>query len=282
MPPGRPEMSAAEFRLLRDLIHEHAGLYFDEAKMYLLARRLAPRLEVTGTRTFADYARMLRFGSRGKAELEEVLDRVTTNETYFFREEYQLRAFRDEILPELRRHQPRGQRINVWSAGCSTGEEPYTISMLIQEAGGFSDWDVRIIGSDISRRALEAARKGRYRKRALRETDPARKRRFFRERDNLHEPREEIRAPVSFARINLLDEDAHDLLGAVDVLFCRNVLIYFDAPVRERVINSFYNRLAPGGYLLLGHSETLLNLSTAFELVQLQNDTVYRKPPSAR
>jgi chemotaxis protein methyltransferase CheR len=278
MSPGRPEMSAAEFVLLRDLIHEHAGLYFDDGKKYLLARRLAPRLEVTGTRNFAEYARMLRFGRRASEELAEVLDRVTTNETYFFREEYQLDAFRDEILPELRQQAPRGRRLCVWSAGCSTGEEPYTISMLIQEAGGFSDWDVRIVGSDISRRALDSARKARYRRRAMRQTSDTRLRRFFREAEGEHQPIDRVRAPVSFARINLLDEDAQDLVGPVDVLFCRNVLIYFDAPVRERVITSFYNRLVPGGYLLLGHSETLLNLSTAFELVQLRNDTVYRKP----
>ena len=116
----------------------------------------------------------------------------------------------------------------------------------------------------------------------MRQTSESRQRRFFRKVDGGFELRDEVRAPVSFARVNLLDDAAHDLVGTVDVLFCRNVLIYFDTAVRTRVIESFYRRLAPGGYLLLGHSETLLSLSTAFELVQLRNDTVYRKPVSAR
>ncbi len=282
MPGNRVEMSAAEFRVLRDLIHEHSGIYFEEDKMYLLKRRLAARLEVTGTRNFSEYTRLLRYGSRGRRELEEAVDRVAVNETYFFREDYQLRAFADEILPEIRWERPRGKRLSIWSAGCSTGEEPYTISMLVLESGVFSDWDVRIIGSDISRRVLRAASRARYRQSSMRETSEARRARFFR-RDGSHfEVRESVRAPVAFARLNLLEHQPLDLVGEVDVLFCRNVLIYFDTSARERVLDSFYEHLAPGGYLLLGHSESLLNLSTAFELVQLQNDTVYRKPLGAK
>jgi len=225
---------------------------------------------------------MLRLGSRGRRELEEAVDRVAVNETYFFREDYQLRAFSDEILPAIRREPGRPRRLSIWSAGCSTGEEPYTISMLILEDGGFADWDVRIVGSDISRRALRAASLGRYRDGAFRATSSERRRRFFRADGAEWEVAEPVRAPVAFARRNLLDLSPLDVVGEVDVLFCRNVLIYFDTPVRERVIAGFWEQLAPGGWLLLGHAETLLTMSTAFELVQLRNDTVYRKPLADR
>ena len=277
----RVEMSDGEFIALRDLIKEYSGINFDEDKKYLLQRRLAPRLKATGARTFEEYAWQLRYGSRGRRELEEAVDRVAVNETYFFREDYQLRAFAEEILPEIRWQDDRDERLSIWSAGCSTGEEPYTISMLILENATFADWDVRIVGSDISRKVLHTASQARYRKSALRETSVHRRQRFFREDEGAWELRDDVTAPVAFARLNLLEPEPLGLIGEVDVLFCRNVLIYFDTPARERVIDSFYEHLAPGGYLLLGHSESLLSLSTAFELVQLQNDTVYRKPLSA-
>ena len=281
MPPERIEMSETEFFALRDLIHEYAGLVFDDEKKYVMQRRLTPRLKATGARNFGEYAWHLRYGARGRRELEEAVDRVAVNESYFFREAYQLSAFADEILPEIRWDSQREKRLSIWSAGCSTGEEPYTISMLLLENGMFSDWDVRIIGSDISRKALSSASRARYRQSALRETDQIRQKRFFRKVDSGWELREDVKAPVAFARLNLLEHQPLGLVGEVDVLFCRNVLIYFDTEARERVLDSFYRHLAPGGYLLLGHSESLLSLSTAFELVQLQNDTVYRKPRSA-
>lgn len=272
------ELGDAEFLLLRDLIYRYSGMWFREEKKYLLHRRLSPRLQVTGARSFGEYARMLRYGTQGRRELEEVIDRVTVNETYFFREDYQLKAFTDEILPELEAQRPNGKRLRIWSAGCSSGEEPYTISMLLLEHGGFADWDVQIIGSDISRKVLRQASAARYRESSLRQTSAIRRRRFFRESGDAYELPNEVKAPVSFARLNLLEELSLDLVGTVDVLFCRNVFIYFDARSRSQVTASFYKHLRPGGYLLLGHSETLMNLSTEFELVQLRNDTVYRRP----
>jgi chemotaxis protein methyltransferase CheR len=212
-----------------------------------------------------------------RAELEELIERVTTNETYFFREQYQLDAFRFEILPELLDRQPRGRRLSIWSAGCSSGEEAYTIAMLILETGKFGGWDIRVFGSDISKRVLAAARKGVYGRASFRSTDPHLQRRWFREVDGKHQVRDEVRQLVSFGQINLV-EDASVLLGDVDVIFCRNVLIYFDQASRRRVIDTLYRKLNKGGYLLLGHSESLINLTTAFELVHLKNDMVYRKP----
>lgn len=268
------------FRLLRDIIYEHCGILFEDDAGFLLARRLAPRIEMLSLTDFTDYLRFLRTAGPDarRAELEEIVERVTTNETYFFREAYQLDAFRTEILPRLREVNPRGRRLTVWSAGCSTGEEAYTIAIQILETGLFNDWDVRVFGSDISRKVLTVARKAVYGRNSFRASEPRLQRRYFRELDGKHQVRDEVRSLVSFGQINLIDESPAMLISEVDVVFCRNVLIYFDQASRRRVIDTLYRKLAKGGYLLLGHSESLLNLTTAFELVHLKNDMVYRKP----
>lgn len=271
-------LAPGEFARLRDLIHEHCGIYFQDDSAYLVQRRLAPRLEATGTVSFADYYRKLQLGAAGRQELAEAVERITTNETYFFREAYQLRAFRDEILPALRAANGRSKRLSVWSAGCSTGEEPYTIAMILADAD-FDDWRVEVLGTDISRRVLSVAHEGVYGASSMRAIEPAALARFFRERGGRYEVRDGIRARVRFQPVNLTNPREIDPLGSFDVIFCRNVLMYFDRESRRRVVRSFYERLVPGGYLLLGHSESLLSLSTDFELVQLQHDMVYRRPP---
>ncbi len=273
-------LSREVFRVLRDEIYQYAGLWFEEDATYLVQRRLTPRLEALSLDDFGDYVRYLRTGSAEarRAELDEIIERVTTNETYLFREAYQLAAFRDEILPQLFDLKPRGKRLTVWSAGCSSGEEAYTIAILIQETGLFADWEVRVFGSDISRRVLGIARKGLYGRSSFRTTEPRVARRYFREVDGKHQVRDEVRQMVSFGQINLVDEPMTALVGEVDVIFCRNVLIYFNTESRRRVIETLHRKLSRRGFLLLGHSESLISLTTAFELVHLKNDMVYRKP----
>lgn len=273
-----PPMSPEEFRLLRDAIYEYCGIYFQDDAKFLVQRRLAPRLEALELGSYAEYYRHLRYGAERKAELEEIVERVTTNETYFFREMYQLEAFRDEVLPDLYERQPRGKRLTVWSAGCATGEEAYTIAMLVQETGLFGGWEVRVFGNDISRRVLQIARRGAYGRSSFRATDERYVRRFFREVDGKMQVRDEVKALVSFGQLNLLDDDMLSIIGDVDVVLCRNVLIYFDLEARKRAIAAFHRKLLKGGYLLLGHSESLLNISTAFELVHFKTAMVYRKP----
>jgi len=274
---GKRKLDAQAFKSLREIIYDHCGIYFKDDNSYLMQRRLAPRLDAAGCADFAAYADLLR-GPGGAAELAEAVERITTNETYFFRESYQLYAFADEIVPELFRARRRGRRLNVWSAGCSTGEEPYTIAMLVRERGELDNWDVRVVGSDISKRVLEVARRGWYGRSSMRAIDPSEYRRFFRPSNGGHEVTDEARELVEFRPTNLLDRDQVEPLPHFDVIFCRNVLIYFDRRAREKVVDTFYDQLVPGGYLLLGHSESLINLSTKFDIVQLQNDTVYRKP----
>lgn len=275
--PGVP-MSLEEFRLLRDLIYEYCGIVFQDESKYLVERRLAPRLEAHRMRTYGEYYRFLRYHPERRAELEEIVERVTTNETYFFREMYQLEAFRDEILPKLHDERARGRRLRIWSAGCATGEEAYTIAILTLETGLFGDWDVRVFGNDISRRVLQVARKGAYGRASFRATEERYLRRYFREVDGKYQVRDEVKSLVSFGQLNLLDGDMLSIVGEVDVVICRNVLIYFDLEARKKAIAAFYRKLVPGGWLLLGHSESLLNLSTAFELVHLKTAMVYRKP----
>jgi chemotaxis protein methyltransferase CheR len=275
--PDEIRLDTPEFRLLRELFNESCGIAFGADARPVVERRLRERLGALGLSSFGEYYQFLRFHERGRTELEEAIDAVTINETYFFREAYQLRAYRQEILPNL----PDAGRLNVWSAGCSTGEEVYTIAMVTRESGLLDEGAFRIFGSDISRRCVAAARRGVYGLSSFRATPPEARRRWFVERDDGMHIADDLRPPCHFGHLNLLDATRAVVVGRVDVIFCRNVLIYFDDHSRRRVIDMFYDRLQPGGYLLLGHSESLLNLSTAFELVHLKDDLVYRKPLSA-
>ena len=276
----RPALSPDVFRLLRDFIYQFCGIHFVDDQLFLLERRLWPRVEALTLTDFGDYLRYLRLCSpeSRQAEFLEIAERVTTNETYFFRESYQLDAFSQEILPEIHSRRPRGKRLNIWSSACSTGEEAYTIAILIHETGLFADWDVRVFGSDISRRVLAVARKGEYGHNSFRTTDAGFLRRYFREHNGKHQIVDDIRQRCTFGHVNLVDPAMTRFVGEVDVIFCRNVLIYFDQRARRQVIDMMHDKLVPGGYLLLGHSESLITLSTAFELVHLRHDMVYRRP----
>jgi chemotaxis protein methyltransferase CheR len=273
-----PEMSPVEFRLLRDLIHEHSGLYFRDELRYLLERRLAPRLKALGLADFGAYFRFLRYDLQRRAELEAASEALTTNETYFFREPHQLRAFAGEILPMLAESNRRERRLRIWSAGCSSGEEVYTIAILVKDSGLFEGWEVNVFGSDIARKVLAAARAGAYGTHAFRAAEAETMRRWFRPAGEKWVIDEAIRRSVAFGHVNLLDEGMMSVVGRVDVIFCRNVMIYFDIPTRRRVVRAFRDKLADGGFLLLGHSESLLNVTADFQLVHLKNDLVYRKP----
>jgi chemotaxis protein methyltransferase CheR len=271
-------MRPDEFRLLRDLVNGMAGIYFGDDALPILERRLRDRLVHLGLKSYGEYYQFLRFGSSSSPELDEAIDVLTTNETYFFREDFQLRAFRDEVLPTLAELCAPRRRLSVWSAGCSTGEEVYTLAILIAESGLFAGWDVRVYGSDISRRCVAAARRGVYSASAFRAVGPAVRRGYFVDRADGAHVSDRIRASCAFGHLNLMDADKVRVVGRVDAVFCRNVLIYFDQKSRKKVIDMFYERLVPGGFLFLGHSESLLNISTAFELVHLSEDLVYRKP----
>lgn len=276
-----PAISHEEFVLLRDLIGARTGLHFSHDMRPSFERRLRERLAARNLRTFTEYYQHLRFHPLAAQEWDEVYDLLTTNETYFYREAYQLHAFRDEILPLLAPQVSARKRLSIWSAGCSTGEEVYTIAILVKETNLFAGWEVAVSGSDISRRCVGVARKGVYGQASFRAMPEPIRRAYFVDRSDGVHVSESIRSMCHFNQMNLLEANRARLLGRVDVVFCRNMLIYLDAHSRRKVIDLFHERLFPGGVLLLGHSESLLNVTTAFELMHLKGDLVYRKPFSA-
>lgn len=274
-----PSLDLKDFRLIRDFVNQFCGIYFADDSAYIVERRLRERLRELGLHDFGEYYRYLRYHPKASSELENAAEVLTTNETYFFREAYQLRAFADEILPKVRNKAlARGsKRIDVWSAGCSSGEEVYTIAILIEASGLFEGWDVRVFGNDISRRVLRKARGATYTSASFRAMIPEYER-YFISTDEGKQVHPRIRAMCHFGHLNLMNERRAAIVGRVDVAFCRNVLIYFDDSSRRQVLDTIYQRLHRGGYLLLGHSESLLHSTTAFEIAQLTTDIVYRRP----
>ena len=267
------------FRMIRDFISDTCGLYFDDNMQYKLEDRLNRRLKIHHMNDFREYYRFLRYSEKRNDELREIMDILTVNETYFFREQEQLAAFSKKILPELKERNKDKKKINIWSAGCSTGEEPYTIAMLIIEDGGFNGWEINILGTDISERVLKAAREGVYKKNSFRTTNLYFINTYFQKQLNEDQKiSDKVKRLVTFSRLNLFDILKIKLIGEIDVIFCRNVLIYFNRDAKKNVIQNLHETLVEGGYLLLGHAESLINISTAFRLQHLENDIVYQKP----
>lgn len=266
------------FRLIRDFVRDYCGIYFDDDSRYLLEKRLSRRVRIHHFSNFREYFRYLLYHRNRDEELTAIIDIITVNETYFFREQNQLKTFSEEILPELRETNKEKKRLRIWSAGCSTGEEPYTIAMLVLEKGYFHSWNIEIFGSDINRRVLQVARSASYRKNSFRTTEPYFLRKYFKEEDGLFRISDSVKNYVNFSYLNLLDPFKVKLVGTMDVIFCRNVLIYFDTLSRKKVVDMFYGRLVEDGYLLLGHAESLINISTAFTLRHFKHDMVYQKP----
>jgi len=265
------------FRLLRDAIYKRTGMWFADSSKYLLQKRLSPRARELNFDSFQKYFYFLQYDARAENEFDQIYDLVTTNETYFFREPAQLAAFTEEIVPDILSRKPV-RKVRIWSAGCSSGEEPYSIAMLLQERGLYGNAVFEIFASDINQAVLAKARRGHYRENAFRATDPTVREKYFaRDPDGSWRISDEIRNRVSFGRLNLYDEPRVSLLGHVDIIFCRNVIIYFDDNSKKVVVSNFYKRLVEGGYLLLGHSESLISLSTQFKLRHLKNDMVYQK-----
>jgi len=265
------------FRLLRDGIYKRTGMFFADTSKYLLQRRLSPRAKELNFESFQKYLYFLQYDARADAEFDRIYDLVTTNETYFFREPNQLEAFVEEIVPEILGKRP-GKKIRIWSAGCASGEEAYTIAMLLAEKRLFERASFEIFASDLNQVALTKARVGVYRESAFRLTSPELRARYFtQEPPGSWRISDAIRNRVSFGRLNLYDETRVALLGLLDVIFCRNVIIYFDDASKKIVVHNFYRRLVDQGYLLLGHSESLISLSTQFKLKHLKRDMVYQK-----
>lgn len=279
MSPGI-KLSDEEFIALRDLIRDRCGIYFDDSSKYILDKRLGNRLKELKFQSFKEYIFFLKYDKRRDEEFAFIYDTITTNETYFFREEYQLKAFSEEIIPEIASKKSKGDVIRIWSAGCSTGEEPYTIAMILYSKKEIlNNFRISIFGSDISQKCIKIAREAIYYQNSFRATTEEQKKKYFDDMGNGgYRVKPEIREMVSFGTLNLLDKAKLAILPTMDVIFCRNVLIYFDMNSRKAVVKNFYEKLERGGFLLLGHAESLINISTDYVIRHLKNDMVYQKP----
>lgn len=273
----QPPLSAFEFQELQRIFREVAGLSFDESSLPVFQRRLASRLPLHDITTFRDYLRVLQFGAKAGEEMAAALDLVTAGETYLFRHTEQMLLLENTILPSIAEQNAHAHRLTIWSAGCSSGEEVYTTAILVAESGLFDGWLVRILGSDLSRERIEHARQACYFQGAFRSTDERIKKQYFTESGKIWQVKEEIRRMCQFATLNLLGPELDTFVGRVDVILCRNVLIYLDHDVRARVLTGLYERLAPGGYLLLGHSESLKFVDAPLAFTSLEQDLAFRK-----
>jgi chemotaxis protein methyltransferase CheR len=278
------ELHEEEFRLLRDFIHERYGLFFEDSQRASLRARLAGRLTSLDLQTFEDYYHYLRFGPERHDELAHMVSHLTNNETYFYREMPQLQVFADHVLRQLKDRKTReGTRaLRILSAGCSTGEEALSLAMIVYDSAQFFwNWEVSVTGLDVDAAALEKARRGVYHQNSFRALSPAILERHFVRQGNACLVRDGVRKLVAFRQGNLLDPVSYAGLGPVDVVFCRNVLIYFSDATTLRAVRQFHDLLAPGGYLFLGHAESLSRVTDIFTPIRFQGAMVYQKPERA-
>lgn len=271
-----------EFTNLRDFIYEQSGIFIADNRKYLLENRLVNRLKELNLKSFGEYFYFLKYDAGRKKELNRLFEVVTTNETSFYRNPPQLKVFQDIILKEVLDAQRKsGQKsLHIWSAGCSTGEEPYTLSIMLHEVlrTEIASWNIRITANDLSEGVLQSARRGVYSEYALRTTPPEIIARYFQnEGEGRFRVKNEVRSLVQFGQINLSDRMQVKRIERSQIVFCRNVIIYFDEEMKRQVIGSYYDNLLAGGYLFIGHSESLHNLSRAFRPVHHPGAIVYKK-----
>jgi chemotaxis protein methyltransferase CheR len=271
-----------EFRKLAEFLYRRTGMVFNEAKRYYVERRIAERMVATAHQTFSDYFAYLRGEVPG--EVEHLINAFTVNETYFYREDHQLECLTHDLLRERIATKARGDSIRIWSAPCSTGEEPYSIAMwLLENWPEADDYDIEIVGSDIDTRVLQAAAAGIFGKRALMRLTPQLIAKYFHSLDDERwQILDDLRQSVQFSRVNIVETRETRLQGRFDVIFCRNVLIYFDDESRRIAAENLFDNLLPGGYICLGHTESMSRISPLFEVCRYSDAIVYRKPLGER
>jgi len=293
------QLSEPELKLLQTLVYQECGMFFDERRIHFLQDRLQRRLRVTGLDSFYNYYRLLT-SREGRNELNSLLENLTVNETSFFRNKPQLELFHKVILEEIlhRKQQRRDFTLRAWSAGCSTGQEAYTMAMLICDALAYyylrnplpfempspkplipPPWKVEILASDISYSVLRAAQEALYPENHLEPVDYSYRLRYFDKVGDRYAVKKAVKELVHFDFHNLKTEF---LPQRNDVIFCRNVMIYFDEAEQKRLIDKFYRCLNPEGYLLIGHAESLFGLTDKFKMIHQNNGTVYQRIEGAQ
>ncbi len=280
----QPQVSAAvhvsqdDVRRLCEFLYRRTGMLFAHTKRYYIDRRLAERITATGSPSFQSYFAVLR--ADANQEIEHLVNAFTVNETYFYREEHQLRCMTSNLLGEIIRRKTPDEPIRIWSLPCSTGEEPYSIAIWLMENWPDVDkYNIEIVGSDIDTRALKIAAEGIYGDRALMRLSQDVIKRYFKPVDaNRFQIDPGLRESIRFTRTNLIDIADMAQFRNFDIIFCRNLLIYFDDGSRRVAAENLYDCLQPGGYICLGHSETMSRISTLFGVCRFPDAIVYQKP----
>jgi chemotaxis protein methyltransferase CheR len=274
------DLSVEQFQSLSQLIYQKLGLHFDDKKIYFLKTRVAKRMAAMDIDDPRDYLFMISYADPKGVEMQALANLITTNETYMFREYEQLQAFANHCLPEvLSAKQARGERtLRIWCAGCSSGEEAYTLAMILQDVFPQAySWDCEIVATDIDENMLRKVAAARYGCRSVNEVPDEYRAKYLIEAGDEWVVRPRTTALVHARHLNLQDRIGMRAMRSFDFIFCRNVLIYFDDLSRKAVIDHFYNALHPGGYVFLGHSESVGRVTTAFKLKRFENHLVYVK-----
>jgi chemotaxis protein methyltransferase CheR len=275
---GAPPLLDYEFRLLRDHIHQYCGIFYDDAKSSTLASRLSFRLKLLGIGSYSEYYNYLKFNPRSDEEIEDLIPHLTNNETYFFREMNQVSFLIDELAKKLKGGKHGKNPLKILSCGCSSGEEAFTLAMLLEEAGAYSaGHNIEITGIDIDRKVIEKAVKGEYTSYSLRAAEKERIDRFFKRDGDKYLLDRSVRDRVTFRRGNLLDPATFNAFRDVDAILCRNVFIYFSDVAIRSIAGSFHGIISGTGQLLLGHSESLSRITDIFKPIRNPNVIVYTK-----
>lgn len=260
------------------IIYKKTGIYYDYNKKYYVQKRLEKRAEILELDSLSEYYIMLKY-AEDSSEFDQLINDLTVNETYFFRDFPQLRNFAEDILPLFEREYENRCKIKIWCAACSTGEEAYTLSIILQEMlDKYEQWEVQIIASDINTEVLQYARIGLYDNRSVKDVPPEYLDKYFSRRNDKHLINLSVRKPITFRKINLMDDNEVANITGCDFIFCRNCLIYFDDESRKKVLSNFYNSLNPGGFIFLGHSESVGRISSAYKVQRIGDTIVYSKP----
>jgi chemotaxis protein methyltransferase CheR len=271
-----PFLSGPELIRLCDFLYRRTGMLFGESKRYYIDRRVAERVVATQSISFAAYFALL---VSSPSETEQLINSFTVNETYFYREEHQLRSLSQSLLPSIIANKRPGDRIRIWSVPCSTGEEPYSIAIWLLENWRLVDaYNVEIVGSDIDTAVLRHAEAGEYGQRALSRLSPDIRNAYFQRVDEEHwQIIDDLRESVSFRNANLIDRASVAKEGKFDVIFCRNVLIYFDDAARSLAVGHLRDAMTAGGYICLGHTESMGRISADFKAVRVDDSIVYQR-----
>jgi chemotaxis protein methyltransferase CheR len=275
-------LNTEDFQRLSEFIYRRTGMLFTETKRYYVERRVHERMQATRSQTFASYFARLRIDAL--SEVEQLVNAFTVNETYFYRETHQLQCLTNDLLADRVSRRAASNTIRIWSLPCSTGEEPYSIAIwLLQNWPPVDAFDIEIIGSDIDTKVLEAARRGLFGKRALMQLPADVIDKYFVPLDDDQwQLADDIRGSVHFAPANLINAAQTVAFGRFDVIFCRNVLIYFDDASRRIAAENLYESLLPGGFLCLGHTESMSRISPLFEVRRFSDAIVYQRPGTDR